>query len=180
MKKVVGLVLLLMVTMAPLTAQSAGDDTPATKEDIQQLFATMHIREMMRNLMGTMAKQQKQMVHDALKKKMPDMNQKDLDRIDVMFDEVMKDVDSDAMLDDMIPVYQRHLTKVDVEAMSTFYQTPTGQKLLRQQPQMTAEAIQAVQPRMEKMMERVMDEAEKIAKDSHSESQDSGSKASPK
>ena len=180
MKRVLGFALLVLVAISPLTAQSAGDDTPATKEDVQQLFATMHIREMMRNLMGTMAKQQKQMVHDALKKKVPDMSQKDLDRIDVMYDQVMKDVDSDGMLDDMIPVYQRHLTKVDVEAMSAFYQTPTGQKLLRQQPQMTAEAMQAVQPRMEKMIERVMDQAEKIAKDAHAESQDSGSKASPK
>ena len=180
MKKLLGLALFVLVAMAPLTAQSAGDDTPATKEDVQQLFATMHIREMMRNLMGAMAKQQKQMVHDALRKKAPDISQKDLDRIDAMFDQILKDFDTDAVLDDMVPVYERHLTKVDIAAMTAFYQTPTGQKMLREQPQMTAEAMQAIQPRMEKMMGRVMDQAEKIAKDAAAESQDSGSKASPK
>ena len=180
MKKLLGLALFVLVAMAPLTAQSAGDDTPATKEDVQQLFATMHIREMMRNLMGAMAKQQKQMVHDALRKKAPDISQKDLDRIDAMFDQVLRDFDTDAVLDDMVPVYERHLTKVDIAAMTAFYQTPTGQKMLREQPQMTAEAMQAVQPRVEKMMERVMDQAEKMAKDAAAETQDSGSKESPK
>jgi len=45
------------------------------------------------------------------------------------------------MLDDMIPVYQRHLTKQDVDSMLAFYNTPTGQKLLREQPAMMAEGM---------------------------------------
>lgn len=177
MKRMLGLALFALVAFGPLSAQSASDDTPATKEDVQQLFATMHVREMMRNMMETMARQQRQMVHDALRKKLPDISQKDLDRIDAMSDDVLKDFDTDGMLDDMIPVYQRHLTKVDVAAMSAFYQTPTGQKMLREQPQMTAEAMQAFQPRMEKMMARVMDQAEKMAKDKAAESPDTGSKS---
>ncbi|HTS35835.1 MAG TPA: DUF2059 domain-containing protein [Candidatus Solibacter sp.] len=177
MRRLLGLALFLgLVAIGSLPAQLAGDDAPATKEDVQQLFATMHIREMMRNLMETITKQQRQMIHDALRKKVPDISQKDLDRIEEMSNQIFKDLDMDGMVDDMIPVYQRHLTKVDVAAMSAFYQTPTGQKMLREQPQMTAEAMQAVQPRMEKMMGRAMDQAEKMAKDMAAESQSSGSK----
>lgn len=80
------------------------------------------------------------------------------------------------MIDDMVPVYQRHLTRADVAAMAAFYKTPTGQKMLREQPQMAAEAMKAVQPRMEKMMSKVMDEAEKMAKESAAESKDSENK----
>jgi len=174
MKKMLALALFVLVAIGPLLAQSAGDDTPATKEDVQQLFATMHIREMMKNLMETMARQQKQLVRDTVRKKLPDISQKDLDRIDTISDQILKDLDMDGILDDMVPVYQHHLTKVDVAAMTAFYQTPTGQKLLREQPQMTAEAMKAMQPRYEKMMERVIDQAQKMAKDMAPESHDSG------
>jgi hypothetical protein len=69
----------------------------------------------------------------------------------------------------MVPVYQRHLSKGDVSAMQAFYETPTGQKLLREQPAMTAEAMQAMQPRMQKMMATMMDEAEKMGKEAASQ-----------
>ncbi len=177
MKKVLAVALFLMFALAPALAQDAGsDNTPATKDDIDALFVTMHIREQMRNMMDLMAKQSKQMGMDSLKKKMPDISQKDLDRMDAMMDRVLKDFDVNGMIDDMVPVYQRHLTRADVAAMAGFYKTPTGQKMLREQPQMAAEAMKAVQPRMEKMMSKVMDEAEKMAKESAAEPKDSESK----
>jgi uncharacterized protein len=73
----------------------------------------------------------------------------------------------------MIPVYQKHLTKGDVEAMGAFYASPTGQKLLREMPAMTAESMQAAGPRIQQMMENVMDRVEQMAKEDqkkHSES----------
>jgi hypothetical protein len=176
MKRIVELALLLVVAFGPAWAQQTSpDETPATKEDIQKLFTTMHIREQMRNIMDLMAKQSKQMAQDTLKKKIPDISQKELDRLDAMMDQTMKGFDIDGMIEDMVPVYQRHLTKTDVAAMAGFYQTPTGQKMLREQPQMTAEAMQAVQPRIEKMMATVMDDAEKMAKEGSADSKDAKS-----
>jgi hypothetical protein len=154
-------------------AQQPASDVPATKEDVEKLFNTMHIREQMRNVMDVMLNQSKQMSHDALKKKLPDTSQKDLDRLDALTDQMLKNFDIGSLIDDMIPVYQRHLSKADVAAMSAFYETPTGQKLLREQPQMTAEAMQAVQPEMEKMMSSLMDQAEKMAKEAAGESKPS-------
>ena len=181
MRKAIGIMLFLVVAFAQLVAQqSATSDDAATKEDIEKLFTTMHVREQMRNMMQLMAKQSKQMTHDALKKKIPEVTQKELDRIDTISDASFKDMDTDGMIEDMIPVYQRHLTKSDVAAMTGFYETPTGQKLLREQPQMTAEAMQAIQPRMEKMMAKVMDVAEKAAKESAAESEKSGDAKDPK
>lgn len=173
--------LFVVVAFAQLLAQqSATNDDAATKEEIEKLFTTMHIREQMRNIMQVVAKQSKQMAHDALKKKIPDITQKDLDHIDGISEASFKDIDTDGMIEDMIPVYQRHLTKADVTAMAAFYETPTGQKLLREQPQMTAEAMQAIQPRMEKMMARVMDVAEKAANESAADSEKSGKSKDPK
>jgi hypothetical protein len=47
--------------------------------------------------------------------------------------------------------------------MSAFYASPTGQKLLHEMPAMTAESMQAAGPRIQAMMEKVMDRAEKMA-----------------
>jgi len=171
------MVLIVALCVAPLWAQQASTgDAPATKEDIETLFTTMHIREQTRNVMQVMIKQQKQLAQEALKQKMPDMRQKDLDRIDAMMDEAMKGLDISGMIDDMIPVYERHLSKTDVAAMTAFYQGPTGQKLLKEQPQMTAEAMQAMQPRMQKMIASMMDQAEKMAKEAAAEKQNSSEK----
>jgi len=171
MKAALRLLLFLLMAFGPVFSQQpTASESPATRADIEKLFATMHIREQMRNLMAVMAKQSKQTAHESLRKKVPGISQKDLDRMDAMSDQVLKDFDVDAMIDDMIPIYQKHLNKSDVAVMSSYYETPTGQKLLREQPQMTAEAMQAVQPRMEKMMSKIMDEAEKVAGESAGES----------
>ena len=49
--------------------------------------------------------------------------------------------------------------------MLAFYDTPTGQKILREQPAMMAEGMQAMRPRMEKMMSDMTDQAENVAKE---------------
>ena len=124
MKRLFSLFLILAFCLPCALAQSTADDTPATKEDVEKLFATLHLRDQMRQVMDLSMKQSSQAARDALKKKIPDLTQKDMDRIDAMMDRVMKSVDMNGMLDDMIPVYQRHLSKVDVAAMEAFYENP--------------------------------------------------------
>jgi len=171
MKRIERLALFVFLMLGTVCAQQAPpNDQPATKEDIEHLFTTLHVRDQMRGMMEMSAKQSIQMAQESLKKRMPEISQKDLERINSMVDRVLEGFDVNGMLDDMIPVYQHHLTKADVAAMAAFYETPTGQKLLREQPQMTAEAMKAVQPRMEKMMSSILDEAEKMAKDTATES----------
>jgi uncharacterized protein len=176
MKRITQVLLLVVLALGPVWAQDAADDAPATKEDIQQLFATLHIREQMHSIMEISANQSMQTVRESLKRKLPNASDRDLERATAMTNTFLKSMDFDGMLDDMIPVYQHHLTKADVVAMSAFYETPTGQKLLREQPAMTAEAMKAVQPRMEKMLGNLMDQAEKAARESVSQPQTSNDK----
>lgn len=171
MKRITQIFLLVILTLSPVWAQDAtSNDAPATREDIQRLFTTLHLREQVRSIMEISANQSMQAVRESLKQKLPNASDSDLNRATAMTDALLKSMDLDGMLDDMIPVYQRHLTKSDVAAMSAFYETPTGQKLLREQPAMTAEAMKAVQPRMEKMLNNSMDQAEKTARESVSPS----------
>ena len=87
-----------------------------------------------------------------------------------MMDDMLKKFPVDEMLEATIPVYQKHWTKGDVDAMVAFYSTPTGQKILRELPTTMAEAMQAMQPIMQKkmngMLERVQQEVAQMVKDS--------------
>jgi len=65
----------------------------------------------------------------------------------------------------MIPIYQKHLSKKDVAAMSAFYASDTGQKLLREMPAMTSESMRATAPRMQAIMEKVMNRIEQMARE---------------
>ncbi len=60
------------------------------------------------------------------------------------------------MIDAMIPVYQRHLTHGDVDAIIGFYSSPVGQKMTREMPEMMKEAMQAVSVISQNHMDRVM------------------------
>jgi len=156
----------LMIAL-PALAQVADSASaaPATRDDILKLFDTMHIRDQMRLVMDSVAKQQREMIREGLKKRAPQMTEQDLARLDQFTSDMLKDFPVDGMLDDMIPVYQKHLNKADVDAMNAFYQSPTGQKMLREMPAMTAESMQASSPRIQAMMDKVMERAEQLARE---------------
>jgi hypothetical protein len=165
MKKicVVCLFALVLVTKAP--AQSATPETPATREDVVKLFDQMHVQEQTRTAMESMMKQQRVMVRDMIRKRQPQISEDELKRLDAFTDDFIRELPVDEMLNDMIPVYQKHLTKGDVEAMYGFYSSPTGQKLLREMPAIMTESMQAVMPRMQQSMEKMTERAEKMAKE---------------
>jgi hypothetical protein len=125
----------------------------------------MKIRDQMKAVMDSVTKQQHTMIHEAMRKRFPQITDQELSRLDQFSSDIMKDLPIEGMVDDMIPVYQKHLTKADVDAMGAFYASPTGQKLLREMPAMTAESMQAAGPRIQAMMDKVMDRAQKMAQE---------------
>ena len=131
-----------------LPAQST-EDVPATHQEIQDLFTLMRIREQVGQVMQAIALQQRAIIHDNLKRRNPRLTRKDLARLDRFTIAIMKDLHIDDTVEDMIPIYQKHLTKADVEAMTSFYSSATGQKLLREMPGMTVESMQAASPRIQ-------------------------------
>lgn len=157
------LILILLLGIPALFAQTS--DLPATREDVVKLFDTMKIHDQMRLIMDSVLKQQRAMIHEALRKREPNITDEELRRLDQFTSDLMKDMPINELLDDMIPVYQKHLTRSDVDAMNSFYASPTGQKLLREMPAMTAESMEAANPHMQAMMEKVMDRAEKAARE---------------
>lgn len=172
------LLLFACLLSAAVWAQQATSSptTPASKEDIQKLFAVMSLRQQMLTIMDSMVKQQSEMMRDSLKKRSPQISDTEIQRMETTMREMMKEFPIEAMLNDMIPVYQKHLTKADVAAMTTFYSSPTGKKLLREMPAMTAESMQAAYPTMQAYMEKVMARVDAMAKEQQQTTPQDGQK----
>lgn len=158
--------ILLCLTSLPLLGQvGVASDAPASPEDIKKMFEVMHIRDQMKLIMEQVSQQMRSISHDQIKKSQPDVTEEDFAKLDAISDEVMKGMSTEGLLDDMIPVYQKHLSKSDVEAMIGFYSTPTGQKILREMPAMTRDGMQAMQPRLSRMMDEGNARVEKMLKE---------------
>ena len=110
---------------------------------------------MMQKMADAMAKPMHQMVHDQFmrdKDKLPP----DFDaRMNKMMDDMLRDMPWDEMMNAMIPAYQKHLTRGDVNQLIAFYDSPTGQKMLKEMPAMMSDAMQAMMPLMRDYMEKV-------------------------
>jgi len=158
-----------LLLASQLLAQSPAD-VPATHQEVQDLFTLMHVREQVGQVMEAIAIQQRAIIHDNLKRQTPRLSRQDLARLDQFTIDIMKDLPIDDTVEDMVPIYQRHLTKGDVEAMTTFYSSPTGQKLLREMPLMTVESMQAASPRIQALMDKVMERAAEMADDAKGKS----------
>ena len=174
--KLIALLLILFTTHALTVGQlSPVTSAPASRQDVLKLFKVMHIHDQMRSVMDSMTKQQSALVHETMKKRYPQIAEERLEQFDAMMEESMKDFPVDAIIDDLIPVYQKHLTRTDVSAMNVFYSSPTGQKLLREMPAMTEESMQLSYGRMQKQMDAMMDRMQKMMKE-----EELNRKASPK
>jgi len=140
-------------------------DVPATREDIHRLFGAMHVQDQIRTSMEVMLTQQRRIIGDMMKKRNRRVTQADVDRASETAQEFLKSFPLDEMVEDMIPVYQKHLTKTDVDVMAAFYSSPTGQKLLREQPAMAGESMQAVAARVQKALDLAIDHADQKAQE---------------
>ena len=180
MNKSIGLLMLFLAFTFPNLAAQANADIAATREDVLKLFDVMKIHDQMKLVMDTVVTQQRSMMHEGMRKRYPQITDAELSRFDQLTSDTLKDMPIDGMLDDMVPVYRKHLSRSDIDAMGAFYSSPTGQKLLREMPAMTAESMQAAGPRMQAMMEKVMDRIDKMAKEDQDKRRESSKPAAEK
>ncbi len=131
-------------------AQQNPADAPASKADIEKYLDATQIRERVKTIMDLVSKQMHNNLIERLQKE-PGATPEQMDRASKMADDIFENLPIDEMIDAMIPVYQKHFTKGNINDILAFYATPTGQKLLKEQPAMAAEAMQAVMPIAQKM-----------------------------
>jgi hypothetical protein len=135
----------IIATRAPAPAQTAGQALPAdapTRNQVLTLLDLVEARQMMVAAMEDLKRIMQNGAEESFRQKVPNATPKQVEALRAMFDEVTK-MPLDDMINAVISIYQRHLTKTDVEELIRFYSSPVGQKLLREQPQIMRESMQA-------------------------------------
>jgi hypothetical protein len=140
-------------------AQTAAND-PATKEDVERYFQAVHSHDMMLKMMEAMSAPMHQAAHEQCEKEKDKLPANCEERINKLLDGMTKELPFDAMMEAMVPAYQKHFTKGDMDALIAFYSAPTGQKVLRELPAVTAEGMEAMMPIMRKSVEKMTEQAE--------------------
>jgi uncharacterized protein len=156
------LALALSASAQSASAQTTVSIAPdaASKEDVQKLFDVMASREQMAQMMKQVFTQMRSLNRDEIKKRHPDISEADLARMDRESEDLLKNFPLDEMLSDMIPIYQRHFTKTEIDAFTSFFSSPVGQKYLHEIPAVTAESMQAVYPRIDAEVDAALKRAE--------------------
>lgn len=149
--RVLWIATICLVFSVPALTQTAGGEQPST-DDVILYLRTMHSHDMMRKIMEVQSKSMQQLLADQLVKdqgKLPNA-------FDAHFKQAMasfiKDMPVDDLTQAMIPAYQQHFTKSDIEAMNAFYSSAVGQKVLEELPAVMQEGMQAAMPILSKYL----------------------------
>lgn len=166
---------------ANATDQSKTASAPAlpaeapSKEQLIRLFDAMEIQKQVQGVMNAMGANVEKMMPfnvDALTEKQKTA----IAGLEAeLFSKMMSPELIDSYVAQIIPIYQRHFTKSDVDGLISFYASPAGQKLLHEQPAITQESMTMVVPLMQKRVQDVLEEThyEQRIKQIFAESNDS-------
>jgi uncharacterized protein len=168
--------LLLCLLAAPVSlARQNSNDAPASKADVERFFEAMHTRELINAMMDTMRKQMRQIIHEQVAKQQnlpPGFEAQEVKGVD----EMLRNLPIEEILQAMIPVYEKHFTKRDIDDLVAFYSSPTGQKMLKELPAVTAESMQVsqgiIQRRVAEQMRKVENDVAQAKKQSGGDSKD--------
>jgi uncharacterized protein len=158
---------------------STTTDTPASKEQIEKLFEVMDIRQQTVAMMGSMQQQMQTITAQTIQTRYPQITRAEMVRLNQISEQTLEKFPVDAMLSDMIPIYQKHLNQADVDAMIVFYSSPTGKKLMQQLPQITQEAIQVSYQRMQTQVDAAMEQVEEMVKEEKEKQEKKSSTPNP-
>jgi hypothetical protein len=140
---------LCLALSAPALAQTSDTDPP-TRDEVEIYLQTMHSHDMMQKTMEAMLKPMHQMFRDQFAKDGKALPPGAERRANKIVDEMMKGMPLDEMTQALVPVYQKHFTKGDLEKLIAFYSSPIGQKVLTEMPAITGESMEAIMPGMQK------------------------------
>jgi hypothetical protein len=152
------------------SASLVAEDQQPTPEQLTKLFEVMRLRQQMDSVTRMMPAMIQQQVESQSKelsaKLMPGVTlspaqeeatrkitQKYMERAASIYP-------VGEMIEDMKGLYQRHLTRTDVDAFIAFYSSPAGQHLLDAQPVIMQEYMPIVMKRMQERSKQLTDELE--------------------
>jgi len=156
--------ILCLALSAPVLAQSSDTD-PATRDDIILYLRTMRSHDLVKKMMEVQSESMQKLMHDQILQDKgtlpPDFDK----RMKKAMADLIKNMPVDDIIQAMIPAYQDHFTRGDIQAMNAFYSSPVGQKVLEELPAVNQEGIKAALPILSKYLtdwkDRIQQDLEK-------------------
>lgn len=147
MKRVALVVAVSLCISAAAFAQTAA--TAPTREELVKMFDVLRVRQQTENVMQTTLMQMRQQIENDIQKRYPNLSPEAMKKIEESINGAVNIYPVNEMLEDLIPVYQKHLTKADVDAIVGFYSSPAGQHFLDKMPAVTQEAMSTMMTKMQ-------------------------------
>lgn len=124
---------------APAKTQEAGAKpaakvAPEKEAAIRKLFEIQGARQSMGQVLAGMSANMKPM----LSKMLPPGDYQD-QLIPLFFEKFQSKMKADDLIEMLIPVYDKYLSKEDIDGLAQFYQTPVGKKMVSVLPQLAVE-----------------------------------------
>lgn len=143
----------------PATATESKSEKPSA-EQVLKLLDMMQIRDNLQITLDAMKLQMKNGAERMFREQVPVPTGEQLKAINNIVDEAFGELSMDDLIRDIVPVYQKHLTRSDVVGLISFYSSPVGQKLRREQGPMMRESMQATAAGQQQKMELLLDRVE--------------------
>ena len=138
---IVGLLLLMWCAASAQTAPRGASSSPSapTQADKDQAAKRVEIRHLI-ELTGAA-----NISADALRQIISPLRAGFPQVPDEFWDTFIKEVHSDELIDLVVPIYDKYYARDEIHDLTTFYQSPVGQKTIKVLPKLSAEAIDAGQ-----------------------------------
>lgn len=156
------LALALMACAQPVSA----DDQPASREDVVRMLNAIGMQQQAERMQTVMLQQ--------VKTTMPVMDDEHLsppqrarmqDITARMLADIMTAYPPSDAINDLVPIYQRYFTKSDVDAITAFYQSPSGRKFVEKTPEIMGEFMATLMPKMQAKIRPIIDKYQKEMED---------------
>src|SRR5215469_17152042 len=113
---------------------SAPKIDPVKEAAIRRLFEVQGTKKSMEQVISEMSANMK----PTLSKLLPPGEYQDK-LIPLFFEKFQSKMKTDDLMDLMVPIYDKYLTKEDINGLAQFYQTPLGKKMISVLPQLVIE-----------------------------------------
>lgn len=138
MRKQISIALLLGVWSGPMALRAADPAPDAATLPASDAGHDQKLKDIHRLLEASQTTRQagqmvEQMVQ-AIRQQHPDVP-------DNFWAEVQADVHPEAFMEKLVPIYDAHFSADDIREMIKFYESPIGQKLVKEQPSMMRESM---------------------------------------
>jgi uncharacterized protein len=149
------------IGLRPAAAQNAA--TPEAVQAAQELVAVVS-KDTVRQLVTQVTGQVWPMVERGVRAKNPNVPDAVLADLRKEFERIQNDYMS-GLMTDAPAVYARHFSAAELHELLAFYRTPIGEKALRELPQITAEVMGLIMPRLQQVQQQTMAAFTKILHD---------------